>query len=46
MALVESQLAELGTRISIFEDGCNGKRLYAKVVPMPFYDPKGQRMRM
>jgi sarcosine oxidase subunit alpha len=46
MALVESQLADIGTRLEIFEDECNGKRLYAKVVPMPFYDPEGKRMKM
>ena len=46
MALVESQLAEKGTRLEIFEDECNGKRLYARVVPMPFYDPEGKRMKM
>lgn len=46
MALVESQLSEPGTRLSIFEDECNGRRLYARVVSMPFYDPDGKRMRM
>lgn len=46
MALVESPLSELGTRIDIIEDDADGRRLYAKVVPMPFYDPEGKRMRM
>lgn len=46
MALVESQLSEPGTRLSIFEDDCNGRRLSARVVPMPFYDPEGKRMKM
>ena len=46
MALVESQLAEQGTRLEIFEDECEGKRIYARVVPMPFYDPEGKRMKM
>jgi len=46
MALVEKPLSELGTRLEIFEDECDGKRLYAKVVSMPFYDPEGKRMRM
>jgi sarcosine oxidase subunit alpha len=32
MALVESQLADKGTRLEIFEDECNGVRLYARVV--------------
>jgi sarcosine oxidase subunit alpha len=45
MALVESQLADIGTRLEIFEDECNGMRLYARVVPMPFYDPEGERMK-
>ena len=38
MALVESQLAGKGTRLEIFEDECNGVRLYARVVDTPFYD--------
>ena len=45
MALVESQLADIGTRLEIFEDECNGVRLYARVVKMPFYDPTGERMK-
>jgi sarcosine oxidase subunit alpha len=46
MALVESQLAEIGNRLEIFEDECNGARINARVVEMPFYDPEGQRMKM
>jgi sarcosine oxidase subunit alpha len=46
MALVEAPLADIGTRLEIFEDECNGVRLHARVVPMPFYDVKGERMRM
>ena len=46
MALVESPLSELGTRLEIFEDECKGVRLYARVAPMPFYDPEGKRMKM
>ena len=45
MALVESQLAGIGTRLEIFEDECDGVRLYARVVKMPFYDPTGERMK-
>ncbi len=45
MALVEAPLADIGTRLEIFEDECNGVRLYARVVPMPFYDPEGERMK-
>ncbi len=45
MALVEAPLADIGTRLEIFEDECNGVRLYARVVPMPFYDTEGKRMK-
>ncbi len=46
MALVEAESAGVGTRLEIFEDECDGRRLAARVVPMPFYDPPGNRMRM
>ena len=46
MALVDEPLAAEGTLLQIFEDGCGGKLARAHVVPMPFYDPEGQRMRM
>jgi sarcosine oxidase subunit alpha len=46
MALVESQLSQAGSRLEIFEDGCDNQRMYARVVPMPFYDPEGTRMKM
>jgi sarcosine oxidase subunit alpha len=46
MALVESQLADIGTRLDIFEDECDGVLLHARIVDMPFYDPEGDRMRM
>jgi len=45
MALVESQLAAKGTRLEIFEDECEGVRLYARVVDTPFYDVTGERMK-
>ena len=45
MALVEAPLADIGTRLEIFEDECNGVRRYARVVSMPFYDVKGERMK-
>ena len=45
MALVEAPLSAPGTHLEIFEDDCNGQRLKAKVVPMPFYDPEGKRMK-
>ncbi len=46
MALVESQLAEVGSHLEIFEDECDGVRLGAQVVSMPFYDPEGRRMKV
>jgi sarcosine oxidase subunit alpha len=46
MALVESQLAAVGTKLEIFEDECQGKLLNAMVVPRVFYDPQGERMKM
>jgi sarcosine oxidase subunit alpha len=46
MALVEGKLAKIGTRLSIYEDECNGELIYGKVVKMPFYDPEGKRMKM
>ncbi len=45
MALVESHLSETDTRLEIYEDECGDERIYAKVVPMPFYDPDGSRMK-
>jgi sarcosine oxidase subunit alpha len=46
LALVEAQLAEEGTRLQIYEDECKGEHIYATVVPTPFYDPEGKRLRM
>ncbi len=46
MALVESKLAKVGTRLEIYEPECNDKRIYGKVVAVPFYDPEGKRMKM
>lgn len=46
MALVEEGLSNIGTRLEIFEDECKGQLLHARVVPMPFYDPEGKRMKM
>jgi sarcosine oxidase subunit alpha len=45
MALVAFQLANIGTRLEIFEGERNDVQLYARVVPMPFYDPEGNRMK-
>jgi sarcosine oxidase subunit alpha len=46
LALVEAPLAEEGTRLQIYEDECNGEHIYATVVPTPFYDSDGKRLRM
>jgi sarcosine oxidase subunit alpha len=46
LALVDAPLAKEGTRLQIYEAECQGQHLYAKVVPTPFYDPEGQRLRM
>ncbi len=45
MALVDDDLCGAGTALNIYEDGCKGKLLAAKVVSMPFYDVDGKRMR-
>lgn len=46
MALVEEEHAAMGARFAIFEDGCGGRLIHARIVPMPFYDPEGARMKM
>ncbi|MGD9050424.1 MAG: FAD-dependent oxidoreductase [Desulfobacterales bacterium] len=46
LALLEAPLAEEGTRLQIYEDECKGEHIYATVVPTPFYDPEGKRLRM
>jgi sarcosine oxidase subunit alpha len=46
MALVQDDLAAEGTQLKIYEDGCNGQLLTARVIKMPFYDPEGERMKM
>jgi sarcosine oxidase subunit alpha len=45
LALVESRSAAPGSRISIFEDNCAGNLIKATVIPTPFYDPAGERMK-
>lgn len=45
LALVDASLSENGSRLKIFEDNCSGNLLSATVVPTPFYDPKGERMK-
>ncbi len=46
MALVEEDFNKESTKLGIFEDDCNGELRYAGVVPMPFYDPQGKRMKL
>ncbi len=46
LALVDEPLAKVGTRLQIYEDECRGQYLYATVVPKPFYDPDGERLKM
>jgi len=45
LALVDAPVAAEGTRLQIYEDGCGGRHLYATVVPTPFYDPEGERLK-
>ena len=45
MALVEEPLNADETQLSIYEDECQGQLMSATVVPMPFYDPEGRRLR-
>ncbi len=46
MALVEDFLSSEGTQLDIYEDDCNGRLIHANVVKIPFYDLKGERLRM
>ena len=46
LALMESHLAKEETQLKIFEAGADNKRLNATVVPTPFYDPEGKKLRM
>ncbi|MEA1969676.1 MAG: FAD-dependent oxidoreductase, partial [Thermodesulfobacteriota bacterium] len=45
MALVESRFSKIGTSLEIYEDECGDKRIYGKVVQVPFYDPDGKKMK-
>jgi sarcosine oxidase subunit alpha len=45
LALVEDHLTGVGTRLSVFEEDMGEHRLYARVVPTPFYDPEGERLK-
>ena len=45
LALVDDDLSDLDTKLSIYEDECNGRLKNAVVTATPFYDPKGERMR-
>jgi sarcosine oxidase subunit alpha len=46
LALVDAPLAAEGTRLQIYEDECKDRHLYATVVPRPFYDKEGKRLKM
>jgi len=46
LALVDAPLAAEGTRLQIYEDDCGGRHLHATVVPTPFYDAKGERLKL
>ena len=46
LALVDAPLATEGTRLQIYEDECGGQHLHARVVPTPFYDPEGERLKI
>ncbi|MGM0540719.1 MAG: aminomethyltransferase family protein, partial [Thermodesulfobacteriota bacterium] len=46
MALVEGPYAREGTRLAVYENECKGELQYATVTQMPFYDLKGERMKM
>jgi sarcosine oxidase subunit alpha len=45
LALVDDALTDYGTRLSVYEDECNGRLINAIVTPTPFYDPEGNRMK-
>ena len=45
LALVDDELAGLDSRLGIYEDGCQGNLIFAKVVKRPFYDPQGERLK-
>jgi len=44
MALVDDDLAGVGQRVSIYPVDCQGRLVWARVVPTPFYDPQGVRL--
>ncbi len=46
MALVEGTYAQEGTRLAVYENECQGELQYATVTRMPFYDPKGEQMKI
>ena len=46
MALVEKPYAREGSRLAVYENECKGELQYAAVTKMPFYDPKGERMKI
>jgi glycine cleavage system aminomethyltransferase T len=46
LALVDASVARTGTKLQIFQEGLGANRLHATVVPLPFYDPEGHRLKM
>jgi sarcosine oxidase subunit alpha len=46
LALVDGALAAVGTRLKVFQVNMGDERWDAVVVPTPFYDPEGKRLRM
>jgi sarcosine oxidase subunit alpha len=46
MALVEGPYAREGNRLAVYENECQGELQYGTVTRMPFYDPKGERMKL
>ena len=46
LALVDAPLSKEGSRLEIYEEGCGNRRTYARVIPTPFYDAEGKRLRL
>jgi sarcosine oxidase subunit alpha len=46
LALVEDELAALGTKLTLYDSGQPAQRPTATVVKPPFYDPEGHRLKM
>ncbi len=44
-ALVKEPFCVMGARLPIYEDGCQGRLIHGQVIPTPFYDAGGERMK-